>query len=139
MNAADRLAEVNNLVFPGGKLDRTLLFKAAAPGGGIGEGSKLQSKMYQVIDAALRLETGAQATPGEIEVKMKEFYPSAKDTEPVVREKLKDLNQYIGRLRKLQDPTGQMGAMGTVQTPIGLMNQKPKTWEELKKNLTGGQ
>lgn len=141
MNASDRLAEVNNLVFPDGKLNRTLLFKAATPAAGIGEGTKLQSKMYQVIDAALRLETGAQATPGEIEVKMKEFWPSAKDTEAVIREKLKDLNQYIGRLKKLQDPTGEIGQMGGVkiQIPKGGLNQKSKTWDELKKGLVGGQ
>lgn len=141
MQASERLNEVNKLIFPEGKIDRGLLFKARTPMGGIGEGAKLYSKMYQVIDAALRLETGAQATPGEIEVKMREFWPNPTDTESVIKEKNKDLNQYFDRLRKLQDPTGQIGQMGGIklQVPKGGLNQKPKTWEELKRGLVGGQ
>jgi hypothetical protein len=112
------MAEINNMVFPKGKLDRTLLFKAAAPAGGIGDGAILYSKMYQTIDTALRLETGAQATPGEIQVKMNEFWPSAKDTEKAIRSKMSDLNQYITRLQKLNDPTGQLKQMGGNTTSL---------------------
>jgi hypothetical protein len=112
VQANDRLKEVNDLIFPNGKLDRGILFKAAAPAGGVGEGAKLYSKMYQTIDAALRLETGAQATPGEIEVKMKEFWPRPHDTESTIRSKNKDLNSYLQGLKKLQDPTGQIGQIG---------------------------
>jgi hypothetical protein len=45
------------------------------------------------------------------------------------------------RLKKLQDPSGQIGEMGGVklQIPSGIANQKPKTWDELKQNLLKGQ
>jgi hypothetical protein len=141
LQAEARLDEVNKMIYPNGKVDRGLLLKAWAPQGGVGEGRKLYSKMYQIIDAALRIETGAQATPGEIEVKMQEFFPNGlKDTESVIREKSKDLNQYFMRLRKLQDPTGDIGKMGgvNIQVPKSITpNQKPKTWEELKRQIGG--
>jgi hypothetical protein len=105
---------------------------------------ELYSKMYQAVEAALRLETKAAATPGEVQTKLNEFWPNARDTEDVIREKLKDLNEYMDRVGRLYDPTGEIrksGGVGGVQltVPKGGLRQKPKTWDELKKGLVGGQ
>jgi len=122
MQADNRIKEVNTMLFPegpAGKINRTLIFKASAPGGGIGEGSQLFSKMYQVVDSALRLETGAQANESEIKIKMGEYWPSWKDTDATVRQKIKDLNEYANGAVELSDPTGQIREMrqkGTATT-----------------------
>lgn len=111
MQADNRIKEVNKMLITNGKINRSLILKASAPSGGIGEGSQLYSKMYQVVDSALRLETGAQANETEIKVKMQEFWPSWKDTDATIKEKLKDLNEYANGAVKLSDPTGEIRKM----------------------------
>lgn len=106
-NAMDRLMEVNELIMPKGKIDRVILGKAAL-GGGLGQGAALHSKMYQGIDAALRIETGAQATPHEITTKMREFWPNAWDTDEVIKGKIKDFTDYVHGAANTIDPTGEL-------------------------------
>lgn len=111
MQAQSKLGEIEKLLYPDGKLDRILIAKATVPGGGIGRGSQLYSKMYQLVDSALRIETGAQANATEIETKMSEYWPRLIDTEETIKEKFRDLTEYANGVVKLGDPTGKIREM----------------------------
>ena len=124
LHAESKLKDVNSMLLPEGNVNRELIFKASAPGGGIGEGATLYSKMYQAVDAALRLETGAQANADEIKVKMDEYWPSFKDTDKAIKTKIGDLNEYIKRTVNLHDPTGQIRErVGSSIKPPNLTNK----------------
>lgn len=122
MQANNRMDEVNSMLFQGGKINRSLIGKATMPFGGVGEGSQLLSKMYQTVDSALRLETGAQANEQEIQTKMKEYWPSIKDTDATIKQKMKDLNEYVKGVVELNDPTGEMRKMRRA-TPANVQKQ----------------
>lgn len=111
---------------PEGKINRGLLLKAKTPGGGIGEGAILYSKMYQAMDAALRMETGAQANESEIATKVREYWPNPWDTDEAIKTKFKDFHGYISGAANVIDPTGELRKIrekGNV--PTGTVQGKP--------------
>ncbi len=94
-----------------GNVNRGVIAKASGPAkylGGIGEGATFYSRMYQIMDAALRIETQAQANPNEIEAKMTEYWPNPWDTDKAIKNKWQDLKRYIQRVNRLVDPEGKL-------------------------------
>jgi hypothetical protein len=132
LHAQQRIGDIKEQLFPDGmkgSINRDPILKSSGPlgsisVGGIGTGATLFSRMYQAVDAALRLETGAQANIDEIKIKMAEYYPSIKDTDAVIKQKINDLDQYITRTVNLHDPSGQLRKIGQAAV-AGIGEQKP--------------
>lgn len=139
-NATEKLPEIKAMFFkPDGSINEKIMRDAALTGpwgAGVGEARTLYSKMYQAIDAALRLETGATQTPEEIKVKMAEYWPTMMDLKlggpEVVKKKFADLENYINGL------PGVMKGKEAFKTPgkapqTQTQQTAPKTAEEFLK------
>lgn len=130
MQAQSKLGEVENLLMPDKKINRMVIAQATVPFGGIGKGSQLYSKMYQLVDSCLRIETGAQANATEIETKMREYWPSIKDTDETIKEKFRDLSEYANGVVKLGDPTGKIKEMRGQKPSLNLGKPNSREWTE---------
>jgi hypothetical protein len=84
------LSQVRDLLFnQNGKLDRGAIIALNTPGKGLNAKAKIVGQaLYNVADTFLRLRTGAQANPTEIQRLAEELYPGITDNEDVVNAKL---------------------------------------------------
>lgn len=110
--AYDRMDEIGKILFDDKNgINRELVFQSSLPFGGIGAGRMLNSKIRQALNAALRLETGAAAHPGEVDEKFRQYSPLLMDNDETIRQKFKDLKEYIHGVVNLNDPTGELRKM----------------------------
>lgn len=126
MQAQDKLSEINEMIFAKGDVQtgkvNTKIFWEAK--GGLGEGSILWSKMNQAVWGALRPESGALVSKEEIAQSFQNYMPTVLDLahpkrDKIVREKMKDFNQYIKGLAALTDPTEQLAYIRRSTTGSG--------------------
>lgn len=100
------------LLFPkAGVFNRKLAFGAQAdlPEWMVKDSQTVQSALQNAIAAKLRVETGAQANPGEIVNIAKRFFPSGiKDSEQSARNKLTRLKQFMKDGKFVMDPQGRI-------------------------------
>lgn len=91
--------EFEKLLFPSGKLDRSMLLKINIPRTagmpGDTDARKAYSALNNAIAAKLRLETGAQANDQEIEEIAKRFRPTYADTEASAKDKVQRLKDFM--------------------------------------------
>ena len=100
------------LLFPKpGQFNRKLAFGAQTdlPEWMIADAQTVQSALNNAIAAKLRVETGAQANPGEIKNIASRFFPSGiKDSEKSARNKLTRLKQFMKDGKFVMDPQGRI-------------------------------
>jgi len=105
INNVNEVAQM--LIKPDGTVDRKLLMKMASPGGGIGQGRKINSLILQAIDAPIRAATGAVVNPSELKNYLNIYSPSNLDSDDLIKDKLSRLYDFnMGYALKI-DPTGE--------------------------------
>jgi len=96
------------MLFPKGKLDRSILFGINVPGTagmpGNTDARKAFSALNNAIAAKLRLETGAQANDQEIEEIAKRFRPTLADTEVSAKDKVQRLKDFMSSTLAMTRP-----------------------------------
>jgi len=135
--ATNRLNDINSMIFKDGDVAKgdvntTVLAEAKV---GIGEGSILWSKMNQAIWGALRPESGALVSDQEIAQAIQNYMPTFLDLmhpkrDRIIREKMKDFNEYIRGLASLTDPTAQISFIRTGNSSPRLSLGKDKKQEK---------
>lgn len=107
LNQASRdISELPSMLYVNGKLDLGRL-----TGGFFGApselGREINSRIDNAVAAKLRAETGAAATPGEVENISKRFKPKpGLDDEKAVSDKLTRLKEYLDEAAYFIDPQG---------------------------------
>lgn len=83
------LDSVYNLIFePNGSLNKSAIVATKAPGAPSQEARQLKAHLYNVADSYLRLRTGAQANPTEIQKLADSLEPGVFDNAETIEEKL---------------------------------------------------
>ena len=103
---AGHILEAEKMLFPGGKFSRLTAAgaKLNVPGG---TSQKAQMAISNAINAKLRAETGAAATPSEMENMLSRFQPDPlRDTDDSARKKMRDLWSFLDEAAFYLDPEG---------------------------------
>jgi len=93
-----------------GEINKQILFEAAAPMGGVGEGRKLKSMFMDALDARIRAATGAAVTKEEWPAYFRMYLPSPLDlgSPGIIKNKLDRLDKFISSYITTLDPSGSM-------------------------------
>jgi hypothetical protein len=121
--AESDLNEAEGLLFPGGKFSPNMAFQTNFPGGGMPatEGRQAYSKVLNAVNAKLRIETGAQANPSEVQNILQRFMPTMRDTDVTAQDKFRRLKEFMATTKSIIDPRGRFdktqGAGNEMPTP----------------------
>ncbi len=110
LSGSDSLQKVNDLMFSNGKINHPLIVALKTPGTPNQDARQIKAYLYNIADSYLRLRTGAQANPTEIQRLASSLEPGLLDTTKTVKTKLgiyeTVFNEYI-KLSKDQNLTGE--------------------------------
>ncbi len=117
----------------GGKINRSLLAKASAPLGGLGEGRTMNSRFKDAMDARIRAATGAAINPAEIPYYESVYKPSIMDPDSLIFDKLNRAQEFLHGYLQTLDPAGRtrarMGTSSTKTQSSAAVIVNPKTGE----------
>lgn len=118
--AVGDIDEVKKLIFnPDGTVNRARLASANLFPGGVPftKGRDINSMIENAVAAKLRAETGAAATPSEIEGVARRFRFSMNDSDETITNKLERLRENLSATANIVDPSGMQS--GTSSTTTG--------------------
>jgi hypothetical protein len=115
------LTEAENILFPGGTFSPKMAFASNFPGGGIpgSPGRAAFSKILNAVNAKLRAETGAAATPQEAQNILQRFLPTTRDSDATAKDKYRRLKEFMTETRKVIDPSGKYSYGGGIGNKAG--------------------
>ena len=93
-----------------GEINKQILFEAAAPMGGVGQGRALRSMFMDALDARIRAATGAAVTKEEWPAYFRMYLPGPIDlgSPGLIKDKLDRLDSFIDKYITSLDPSGAM-------------------------------
>uniref|UniRef100_A0A6M3L545 Uncharacterized protein n=1 Tax=viral metagenome TaxID=1070528 RepID=A0A6M3L545_9ZZZZ len=106
MEAQNMIPQIKDMLWKNGKYDKDVVYQASLPLGGVGKGRALKSMFMDALDARIRAATGAAVTKEEWPAYFRMYLPQILDSEPLAKDKIKRLENFMGSYLETLDPKG---------------------------------